>query len=315
MMHLTKMAKACLVVMLMLMLFSPALADPGTFPNGTPPEEVWADTFDTGDLQLLNTQVTIEVRFITVDDQFFERIGVDFDFDVNPSTTPIGPVVVPNGVNFQPSSFSGVPANPFSSPFSIRGSAQPAQFGFAILSDIEAFFFLQAARGDRRTNILQAPQVTLFNGQVANIASPDTKTRFRNLIVKKGAGLTVKPLVSDNEQWVRLDLLPVLHSLGISPYQNPPQGNRDRERGDRDSNVEQPNFQHVQISTTVAVPDGGTILLGGIKPLAESRKQLPILSRIPYITRLFHNSRRPQSSKSLMMMVTPRIIIQEEEEQ
>ena len=38
-------------------------------------------------------------------------------------------------------------------------------FGFAILSDIEAFFLINASQGDSRSNVLQAPKVTLFNGQ------------------------------------------------------------------------------------------------------------------------------------------------------
>ncbi len=33
--------------------------------------------------RLQDLQVTIEVRFITLNDNFFERIGVDFDFDIN----------------------------------------------------------------------------------------------------------------------------------------------------------------------------------------------------------------------------------------
>lgn len=32
--------------------------------------------------RLQDLQVTIEVRFITVSDRFFERIGIDFDFNV-----------------------------------------------------------------------------------------------------------------------------------------------------------------------------------------------------------------------------------------
>ena len=32
--------------------------------------------------RLQDLQVTIEVRFITLNDNFFERIGVDFDFDI-----------------------------------------------------------------------------------------------------------------------------------------------------------------------------------------------------------------------------------------
>ena len=45
-----------------------------------------------------------------------------------------------------------------------------AQMGFAILSDIEAFFFINAAQADKRSNIMFAPKVTLFNGQSATVA-------------------------------------------------------------------------------------------------------------------------------------------------
>ncbi len=44
------------------------------------------------------------------------------------------------------------------------------QIGFAILSDIETFFFIRAAQGDTRTNVMFAPKVTLFNGQAATVA-------------------------------------------------------------------------------------------------------------------------------------------------
>ena len=41
--------------------------------------------------------------------------------------------------------------------------------GLAFLSDIQVFMFLEAAQGDRRTNVMQAPKITVFNGQTANI--------------------------------------------------------------------------------------------------------------------------------------------------
>ncbi len=41
---------------------------------------------------------------------------------------------------------------------------------------------------------------------------------------------------------------------------------------------------------------------------------MPILSKMPYINRLFKNVGIGRETQSLMMMVTPRIIIQEEEE-
>jgi general secretion pathway protein D len=42
---------------------------------------------------------------------------------------------------------------------------------------------------------------------------------------------------------------------------------------------------------------------------------VPILNKIPYVSRLFKNTGVGRETQSPMLMVTPRIIIQEEEEQ
>src|SRR5690606_24471746 len=52
-----------------------------------------------------------------------------------------------------------------------------SNFGFAILSDIEAYFLINASQGDRRSNVLNAPKVTLFNGQQAFV-SDTSQTPF-----------------------------------------------------------------------------------------------------------------------------------------
>ncbi len=71
------------------------------------------------------------------------------------------------------------------------------------------------------------------------------------------------------------------------------------------------------MQTTVNVPDGGTVLMGGLKRLSEGRNEYgpPILSKIPYLDRLFKNTAYGRDTESLLMMVTPRVIINEEEEQ
>ena len=67
--------------------------------------------------------------------------------------------------------------------------------------------------------------------------------------------------------------------------------------------------------TVVSVPDGGTVLLGGIKRRAnEGGIRIPVLTNLPYVNRLFRNQAIGQDAHRLMMTVTPRIIIQEEEE-
>src|SRR5207237_4506624 len=80
--------------------------------------------------------------------------------------------------------------------------------------------------------------------------------------------------------------------------------------------IQQPVFSSVFVQTTVVVPDGGTVLLGGLKRLSEGRNEFgpPILSKIPYLNRLFKNVGYGREAESILIMVTPRIIINEEEE-
>ncbi len=82
------------------------------------------------------------------------------------------------------------------------------------------------------------------------------------------------------------------------------------------STVQLPTLGQTSVSTTVTVPDGGTILLGGIKRLREGRTErgVPLLNKLPYINRLFKNVGIGRETNTLMFTVTPRIIIPEEEE-
>ena len=342
--------------------------------------------------RLQDLQVTIEVRFITLNDNFFERIGVDFNFDIDDDQDKpfqvFGNVINPNiandaagNRNFEDRDhlngvftggltgpFGGGPA-PFSSDLDIpfrQGSfslAVPqfggfapgagATLGFAILSDIEAYFFMEASQGDRRSNVLQAPKVTLFNGQVAFVAdtsqSPfvisvvpvvgDFAAAFQPVIVvlSEGTFLSVQAVVSNDRRFVRLTLVPFFSAIGEvneftftgSQTTTASMGNTSGNGGDDSSETENmsvtrsgttvqlPTFAFVTVTTTVSVPDGGTVLLGGIKRLNEGRNEfgVPVLSKVPYINRLFRNVGIGRETQSLMMMVTPRIIIQEEEEQ
>ncbi len=81
--------------------------------------------------------------------------------------------------------------------------------------------------------------------------------------------------------------------------------------------IQLPRFNLTTVSTTVTVPDGGTVLLGGVKRLNEERREfgVPVLSKTPMLNRLFRNIGIGRTTSSLMLMVTPRIIILEEEEE
>lgn len=318
--------------------------------------------------RLQDLQVTIEVRFITLNDRFYERIGIDFNFEVDDNTSqargqnPItpddtGPSMAfgldPNGLPtvdfdyaFTQGSFgSAVPQ------FGGFDAATAANFGFAILSDIEVFFLLQAAQGDTRTNVLQAPKVTLFNGQMGMVLDQSQRPFVTSVIpvvgdfaaahqpvvvvLSEGTSLSVQAVVSPDRRFVRLTLIPFFSSIGdvstftftgrtssdsgtnvADPSNESSTVQNNQTRYTEGTTVQLPTFNMTTVSTTVSVPDGGTVLLGGIKRLSEGRNErgVPFLNKIPYVSRLFKNVGIGRDAQSLMMMVTPRIIIQEEEE-
>lgn len=331
--------------------------------------------------RLQDLQVTIEVRFIRLNDSFFERIGIDFDANIGPPAS--ADTVIPSGVagrnvynRAAPSAIVGtrqaavgdlpVFTADLEVPFrqgSFQASApafggfdanQAANFGFAILSDIEAYFLIEAAQGDRRTNILNAPKVTLFNGQQAFVADAVSQPfvigvipvvgEFASalqpviVVLNEGTMMTIQAVVSNDRRYVRLTVVPFFTQIGdvdtftfegSTSTTSSSENTDDDEDGNNNSSsesdsaartgvtVQLPAFQFISVVTTVSVPDGGTVLLGGIKRLSEGRNEVgvPLLSKVPYVNRLFRNVGIGRETDSLMMMVTPRIIIQEEEEE
>ncbi len=336
--------------------------------------------------ELNDVQIVVEVRFIRLRDDFFERIGIDFDFKINDSTGLANQAAIPDNFNdvrgnrgntvgrapiaqtflatadldipFDQNSFGAT-----SPQFGGFGADTALNFGFAILSDIEVFFLLQAAKGDQRSNVTQAPTVTMFNGQSASVFDGEQRPFVTSItpvvgdfaaaqqpvitILPEGTQLNVKAVVSGDRRFVKMTLVPffsqitavdtfqfsgerrvrrgggtdlqdILDAIGGAAGQpNDGLGNDELEIVESGTTVQLPTFANTTVTTTVSVPDGGTVLLGGIKSMSEGRTErgVPFLSNIPYINRLFTNVGIGRETSSLMMMVTPRIIIQEEEEQ
>ena len=303
--------------------------------------------------RLQDLQVTIEVRFIRLSDRFFERIGVDFDFNIEDGVDDDGFLdtdgdglidvrpdrVVPSatvGLDPATSTFTAdldIPFRQGSFPLAVPqfGAFDPsagAQLGFAILSDIEAFFLIEAAQGDRRSNVMQAPKVTLFNGQQAFI-SDATQMPFVVSVVpvvgdfaaaqmpvivvlSEGTFMSIQAVVSPDRRFVRLTVVPFFSEIGeveeftfegssTTTTSSDEDGIGDDEQPEdratastvtrQGTTVQLPSFSFVTVTTTVSVPDGGTVLLGGIKRLQEGRTErgVPMLSKLPYINRLFKN--------------------------
>ncbi len=136
-----------------------------------------------------------------------------------------------------------------------------------------------------------------------------------------GVQLFVTPVVSADRRYVRLTLSPVFQTLvqfdTFTTSAAVGGGGLGGQATGIQTQIQLPVFSLTQVSTTVTVPDGGTVLMGGVKRLREERREfgVPILAKTPLINRLFRNIGIGRTTDSLMLMVTPRIIILEEEEE
>lgn len=328
--------------------------------------------------RLQDLQIAIEIKLITLSETFFERIGLDFNLNVKTdhNTSKFEPQLVtgqfkpagqvndfspnrfiaglnPAGSQGSPGSFTsdldipiksssfqyGIP--PFAYP-NIPGSDGGLSLGLAFLSDIQVYMFMEAAQGDRRIHVMQAPKLTLFNGQSASISVQDQQFFVTNVAIvgfggqvvfipqnnpfPLGVEMTLQAVCSADRRYVRINTNVRLANLAsanvplfpVTTFITPVfEGGAQGQPIPFTQFVQQPALSLVNIQTTVSIPDGGTVILGGLKTLSEGRNEFgpPVLSKIPYVNRLFRNSGFGREAQSLLVMVTPRIIINAEEEE
>src|SRR5262249_54038344 len=88
--------------------------------------------------------------------------------------TPAGTFTGDLDVPIRPQTFQmAVP--PFGGYPNTPGQNGGISLGLAFLNDIQVYLFMEAAQGDRRVNVMQAPKLTLFNGQTSTITVTDTQ--------------------------------------------------------------------------------------------------------------------------------------------
>ena len=292
-------------------------------------------------------QVTVEARFLTVSRNYLQDIGIDFDFAFNIENNgrrTFSPIVVDqNGVGTTGGSeFTALPSTGV--PGGIGTGLSAGEFpdsittGFTYLDDFQVNLLLRATQASRNASIVTAPRVTLFNGQRAYVLVATQRAYISDLNAQVGTGtgifdpeiatvqsgviLDVAATVSADRKYVTLTLRPQLATLlqlaeftfqvgattdetggGLFPQADVPTGI-----------VQQPEIQITEVRTTVSVPDGGTLLLGGqtVAGEIELEQGVPVLSKIPFLKRLFTNRSMAKDEQVLLILVKPTIIIQRE---
>ena len=203
----------------------------------------------------------------------------------------------------------------------------------AYVDDVELQMILQAVRKRSRSNVLTAPRLTVFNTQRANVTvvnqiayvqDYDVEIATNSTIadpvigtVQDGVVLDVRPIISADRKYVTLELQPTVAVLqGGAPEQRTTQLASSASNGPGSVVIELPNLSMTKIKTTVTIPDGGTLLLGG---LIEAERQdmmsgIPVISDLPIFN--FFMSRRGKYAhrQNLLILVTASITTMEEKE-
>ena len=298
-------------------------------------------------------QISIEARFIEVDSGFLESIGVDLNAYFNlgshthdtairdpftgvmidPSTGQ--PRVIQTGTGTGTALMNGTipgtaPNNSFTQMWGSQNvnsitsavNAPSMQVSGAFLDDIQVAFLLQATQANSSTRTLTAPHLTLFNGQRAYVTVGSQFAYVSNFVpivsenqqsaqpivswIPTGSVLDVEATVTADRRYVTMTIRPQVSSL-IGTIRDVTVAN---------STIELPNVNIKKLETTVNIPDGGTLLLGGQKSTTqvENEQGVPLLSKIPIVNRLFTNRGISRDESTLLVLVKPKIMIMPDEE-
>lgn len=214
--------------------------------------------------------------------------------------------------------------------FAQRSGLQPAiNIAGSFLDNLQVDFLIRATQANQRSSVVQAPRAVMLNGQAVQIQVQRERTYVSSLnpIVGENVGI-VQPITNVIPSGVRMWVQGVISSdrryttLSISVVnQGEPTFDRfETQRGSGNSPstfILLPTFSRIDYTTTVSVPDGGTVLLGGFKQVGEIEVEagVPILSKIPILKRAFTNTASVKDTRTLLILVKSKILIQKEAEE
>ncbi|MBO6739235.1 MAG: hypothetical protein JJ916_05180 [Phycisphaerales bacterium] len=207
------------------------------------------------------------------------------------------------------------------------------------LDDIQVDFLVEATQADQRSVVLTAPRLTFTNGQQAFIAVTRQQTFVSDLTpvigssagafdptitpISDGVVIDVQGVASADRRYVTLTIQTTQSTITfatdpfISTGAAGGGGTVGGDAGGFAATIQQPIVTGAQISTTVTIPDQGTVLLGGQRIVEEVEVEtgVPVLSKIPILSRFFSNRVDAKTDKTLLILLKPTILIQNEEEE
>jgi type IV pilus assembly protein PilQ len=281
-----------------------------------------------GTLDIPIRQVQIEARIVIVSDDFSRELGVRAGFsgfDTYGSGTGLGYTsgsatandkaledilgrtpIGGNPAGTPPQFIVGQVAGATPARYNVNlpvanpaGSLAFMLLGKDYLVDLE----ISAAQAEGRSEVISTPRVITANQREASIeqgveipyqesaSSGATTIQFKKAVL----ALKVTPQITPDNRII-LDLNVKKDSVGQVIV------------GGAGQQV--PSIDTREITTSVIVNDGQTVVLGGILETErrESEKKVPFLGDMPYLGRLFKTTNKQNNKDELLIFVTPKIV-------
>ncbi len=292
--------------------------------------------------------VTIESKFMTVGSNWLQEIGTDFRGLDNPITPFKDLDDVTNGLEDMASrgldnqgtgAASGIPSSGFfyddegdgdfkgrmehffsSTLGSTLSSVGGMTAQLTFLNDLEVSMILRAVEKTSDFQLVNNQVLSVHNTQRAYMSAVNQRAYIQDFDVEvaqfeavadpqinvlvEGVVLDVRPTIHHDRKYLTLEIQPtVANVVSLTTFASRLGGNT--------SPVEfqLPEVEVQSVFTTAVIPDGGSILLGGLSNIrnVERRAEVPWLSKIPIAGFFFKQEGYADENKSLMILIRAHI--------
>ena len=193
--------------------------------------------------------------------------------------------------------------------------------GWTLIDDTQLNMILKAVEKRQDGEVVYSQILSIVNRGRGHVAVTNQTTYVRDFdvevaqaafiadpkvdVVQDGLVLDVQPTILNDRKYIILNLNPTVAELErpIRTFTTSLAGST------LPVTLQLPVLTVTNFATTVTVPDGGTVLMGGLRQVLnkERRAGIPLLERLPLIGLLFKQEGTADESRSLMVMVRAQI--------
>ena len=196
------------------------------------------------------------------------------------------------------------------------GGSLSLSVGALVGSTRELAAILSASQSDGRTRLISAPSVIATDNIAASITVGTSVPTLTSQAVAGGTQQDGSSLftntVSNVQTGVTLSVTPRVNASGIVTLQINQEVSTPLPVSGA---IQSPSIERRNVSTQITMADGDTAAIGGIMSETDlfGRSRLPVLGKIPFLGGLFGSTSASKEKTELIILITPRVIYDENE--